>query len=42
MDHLTAFMTRETAIFGYHVHIWLLIVVGAAVMAALGLLQHSH
>jgi hypothetical protein len=42
MDQLVALLTQNATVLGIHVHIWVLVVAGMAIIAALGLIQHSQ
>ena len=42
MDQLVALLEQNATILGVHVHIWVLVVAGIALVAALGLFQHSQ
>ncbi|HZQ13182.1 MAG TPA: hypothetical protein VFB31_10280 [Pseudolabrys sp.] len=42
MDKLTVLLGENATILGIHVHIWVLVLIGMAVIAALGLFQHSQ
>lgn len=42
MDQFVALLEQSTTILGIHVHIWVLVVAGMGVVAALGLFQHSQ
>jgi hypothetical protein len=42
MDQVVALLSQNVTVLGIHVHIWVLVVAGAVVIAALGLFQHSQ
>ena len=42
MEQITALLSESATVLGIHVHIWVLVVIGIGVIAALGLFQHSQ